>query len=37
MLFEQKSFDIFLDSKKDNDNNIYYFILRALLGGRSIY
>jgi len=26
-----------LDSEKDYDNNIYYFILRALLGGRSLY
>ena len=26
-----------LDSVKDYDNHIYYFILSALLGGRSIY
>ena len=26
-----------LDSEKDYDNNIYYFILSALLGGRSKY
>jgi len=26
-----------LDSEKDYNNNIYYFILSALLGGRSIY
>ena len=26
-----------LDSEKDYDNNIYYFVLSALLGGRSIY
>jgi len=26
-----------LDSKKDYDNNICYFILSALLGGRSVY
>ena len=26
-----------LDSEKDYDNNIYYYILSALLGGRSIY
>ena len=29
--------DVSLDSEKDYDNNIYYFILSALLGGRSIY
>jgi len=28
--------DVFVDSEKDYDNNIYY-ILSALLGGRSIY
>jgi len=27
----------FLDSEKDYDNNIYYFILSALLDGHSIY
>ena len=37
MIIEQKSLDISLDSEKDYDNNIYYFILSALLGGRSIY
>jgi len=26
-----------LDSEKDYDNNIYYYILSALLGRRSIY
>jgi len=29
--------DVSLDSEKDYDNNIYYYILSALLGGRSIY
>ena len=29
--------DVSLDSEKDYDNNIYYFILSALLGGRLIY
>jgi len=29
--------NVSLDSEKDYDNNIYYFILSALLGGRSIY
>ena len=29
--------DVSLDSEKGYGNNIYYFILRALLGGRSIY
>ena len=39
MIIEQKSLDASLDSEKDydNDNNIYHFILSALLGGRSIY
>jgi len=37
MIIEQKSLDISLDSEKDDDNNIYYFILSALLGGHSIY
>jgi len=37
MIIEQKSLDVSLDSEKDYDNNIYYFILRALLGWRSIY
>jgi hypothetical protein len=37
MIIEQKSLDVSLDSKKDYVNNIYYFILSALLGGRSIY
>ena len=37
MIIEQKSLDVSLDSEKDYDNNIYYFILNALLGGRSIY
>ena len=32
----KKSLDVFVDSEKDYDNNIYY-ILSALLGGRSIY
>ena len=36
MIIEQKSLDVSLDSEKDYDNNIYY-ILCALLGGRSIY
>jgi len=35
MIIEQKSLDVSLDSEKDYDNNIYYFILSALLGGRS--
>jgi len=37
MIIEQKSLDVSLDSEKDYDNNIYYFILSALLGRRSIY
>ena len=37
MIIEQKSLDVSLDSEKDYDNNIYYFILSTLLGGRSIY
>jgi len=37
MIIEQKSLDVSLDSEKDYDNNIYYFILSALLGGRSVY
>jgi len=37
MIIEQKSLNASLDSEKDYDNNIYYFILSALLGGRSIY
>ena len=37
LIIEQKSLDVSLDSEKDYDNNIYYFILSALLGGRSIY
>jgi hypothetical protein len=37
MRIEQKSLNVSLDSEKDYDNNIYYFILSALLGGRSIY
>jgi hypothetical protein len=37
MITEQKSLDVSLDSEMDYDYNIYYFILSALLGGRSIY
>ena len=37
MIIEQKSLDVSLDLEKDYDNNIYYYILSALLGGRSIY
>jgi len=37
LIIEQKSLDISFDSEKDYDNNIYYFILSALLGGCSIY
>jgi len=33
MIIEQKSLNVSLDSEKDYDNNIYYFILSALLGG----
>jgi len=33
LIIEEKSFDISLDSEKDYDNNIYYFILSGLLGG----
>jgi len=36
MIIEQKSLDVSLDSEKDYDNNIYYFILSALLVGGSI-
>ena len=37
MITEQKSLDVSLDSEKDYDNNIYYYILSALLGERSVY
>jgi len=37
MIIEQKSLDVSLDSEKDYCNNIYYFILSALLVGGSIY
>jgi len=37
MIIEQKSLEVSLDSEKEYDNNIYYFILSALLGGHSIY
>jgi len=37
IIVEQKSLNVSLDSEKDYDNNIYYFILNALLGGHSIY
>ena len=37
MIIGHKSLDVSLDSEKDYDNNIYYYILSALLGGRSIY
>jgi len=37
MIIEQKSLDISFDSEKDYDNNIYYFIMSALLSGSSIY
>ena len=37
MIVEQKSLNVSLDSEKDYDNNIYYFILSAFLGGHSIY
>jgi len=37
MIIEQKSLDVSLDSEKDCNNNIYYYILSTLLGGRSIY
>jgi len=37
MIIEHNSLEISLDSEKDYDNNIYYFILNALLGGCSIY
>ena len=37
MIIEQNSLEISLDSEKDYNNNIYYFILSALLDGRSIY
>jgi len=37
MIIEQKSLNVSLDSEKDYNNNIYYFILSALLGRRSIY
>jgi len=37
MIIEQNSLDVSLDSEKDNDNNTYYYILSALLGGSSIY
>ena len=36
MIIEQKSLDVSLDSEKNYDN-IYYFILSALLYGSSIY
>jgi len=37
MIIEKKFLDVSLDSEKDYGNNIYYFILSALLGGHSIY
>jgi hypothetical protein len=37
MIIEQISLDVSLDSEKDYDNNIYYIILSALLGRRSMY
>ena len=38
MIIEQKSLNVSLDLEEDYDNNIYYFILSALLGrGHSIY
>jgi len=37
MIIEQNSLDVSLDLEKDYDNNIYYFVVSALLGGRSIY
>jgi len=37
MIMEQTSLDVSLDSEKDYDNNIYYFIFSALLGRCSIY
>jgi len=37
MIIEQISLNVSLNSEKDYDNNIYYFILSALLSGRSIY
>ena len=37
MIIEQKSLNVSLDSEKDYDNNINYFILSALLSGHSIY
>jgi len=37
MTFEQKSLDVSLDSEMDYDNNFYYYMLSALLGGHSIY
>jgi len=30
MIIEQKSLDVSLDSEKDYDNNIYYFIIELL-------
>eukprot|EP00833_Pecoramyces_ruminatium_P010953 jgi/Orpsp1_1/1184985/evm.model.c7180000091845.2 len=37
LIIAQKSLDVSLDSEKDYEDNINYFILSALLGGRSIY
>ena len=37
MIIKQKFLNVSLDSEKDYNNNIYYFILNALLGGCSIY
>jgi len=37
MIIEPKSLDVSLDSEKDYCNNIYDFILSALLVRRSIY
>jgi len=37
MVISQKSFRLIMVLDKDYDNNIYYFILSALLDGRSIY
>jgi len=37
MIIEEISLDVSLYSEKYFENNIYYFILMALLGGHSIY
>jgi len=36
MIIEQKSLDVSLDSEKDYDNNIYYFMITPRNNGRGV-